>query len=121
MIGLTLYNGSVLAEIFRAGIRAKPAGQAEAGYAIGLRKSGVMLRSLLPQAVTVMMSAIVSQLVLLLKDSALGVAVRTRPRLFPWAPVCSRPPRLGSSVWVTGLIGPPLLGCVREKTPGSCP
>ncbi|MGH3545102.1 MAG: amino acid ABC transporter permease [Mycobacteriales bacterium] len=72
VVGLTLYNGAVLAEIFRAGIHAVPAGQAEAGYALGLRKSGVQLRILLPQAITAMMPVIVSQMVVLLKDSALG-------------------------------------------------
>jgi glutamate transport system permease protein len=70
--GLMLYNGSVLAEIFRAGINAVPKGQSEAAYAIGLRKSGVMRLVLVPQATTAMLPAIVSQLVVLLKDSALG-------------------------------------------------
>lgn len=73
--GLTLYNGSVLAEVFRAGILAVPRGQSEAAYAIGLRKNGVMRLILLPQAVTAMMPAIISQLVVLLKDTALGYIV----------------------------------------------
>lgn len=73
--GLTLYNGSVLAEIFRSGVGAIPRGQSEAAYAIGLRKGGVMLRILVPQAVTAMMPAVVSQLVVLLKDTALGYIV----------------------------------------------
>ncbi len=72
VIGLTLYNGSVLAEIFRAGVRSVPRGQSEAAYAIGLRTSQVMRHVLLPQAVTAMMPAIVGQLVVLLKDTALG-------------------------------------------------
>lgn len=75
VIGLTLYNGAVLAEVFRAGIRAVPKGQAEAGYALGLRKTGVMGRILLPQATTAMLPLIVSQLVVLLKDSALGYVI----------------------------------------------
>ena len=75
IVGLTLYNGSVLTEIFRAGILAVPRGQSEAAYALGLRKGGVMRLVLLPQAVTAMMPAIVSQLVVLLKDSALGYIV----------------------------------------------
>ncbi|MEV5751958.1 amino acid ABC transporter permease [Actinoallomurus sp. NPDC052308] len=72
VVGLMLYNGSVLAEIFRAGINSVPRGQSEAAYAIGLRKGGVMRLILIPQATTAMMPAIVSQLVVLLKDSALG-------------------------------------------------
>lgn len=72
VIGLTLYNGAVLAEVVRAGVLAVPKGQSEAAYAIGMRKTGVMTRVLLPQAVTAMMPAIVSQLVVLLKDTSLG-------------------------------------------------
>ena len=70
--GLVLYNGSVLAEVFRAGILALPKGQSEAGLAIGLRKSQLMRSILLPQAVTSMLPNIVSQLVVVLKDTALG-------------------------------------------------
>jgi glutamate transport system permease protein len=73
--GLTMYNGSVLAEVVRTGVLAVPRGQSEAAYAIGLRKTGVMWLVLLPQAVTVMMPAIVSQLVVLLKDTALGYII----------------------------------------------
>jgi glutamate transport system permease protein len=72
VIGLVLYNGSVLAEVFRAGIRAVPNGQTEAGMALGLRKSQVMTIILLPQAITSMLPAVVSQLVVIVKDTALG-------------------------------------------------
>jgi glutamate transport system permease protein len=75
VIGLTLYNGSVLAEAFRAGIRAVPGGQSEAAYAIGMRKTAVMRHVLLPQAARAMLPVIVSQLVVLLKDTALGYIV----------------------------------------------
>jgi glutamate transport system permease protein len=70
--GLVLYNGSVLAEVFRAGILALPRGQSEAGSAIGLHKTQLMTNILLPQAVTTMLPTIVSQLVVILKDTALG-------------------------------------------------
>lgn len=72
VIGLVLYNGSVLAEVFRAGIKSLPKGQTEASMAIGLRKTQMMVSVLLPQAVTVMLPAVVSQLVVILKDTALG-------------------------------------------------
>ncbi|MFD7437673.1 amino acid ABC transporter permease [Streptomyces sp. NPDC059861] len=70
--GLVLYNASVLAEVVRAGILALPKGQTEAAQAIGLRKSQTMRTILLPQAVTAMLPAIVSQLVVIVKDTALG-------------------------------------------------
>lgn len=79
--GLVLYNASVLAEIVRAGILALPKGQAEAAQAIGLRKTQIMTSILLPQAVTAMLPAIVSQLVVIVKDTALGGAVLTFPEL----------------------------------------
>jgi glutamate transport system permease protein len=79
--GLVLYNASVLAEIVRAGILALPKGQTEAAQAIGLRKTQTMTSILLPQAVTAMLPAIVSQLVVIVKDTALGGAILTFPEL----------------------------------------
>lgn len=75
VIALILYNGAVLAEVFRAGVLAVPAGQAEAAYAIGMRKTQVMTIVLLPQAVKIMLPAIISQLVVALKDTSLGLAI----------------------------------------------
>ncbi|MGW5875635.1 amino acid ABC transporter permease [Nocardiopsis terrae] len=73
--GLTLYNGSVLAEVFRAGINAVPPGQGEAAQSIGMTRTQTLWTILIPQAVTSMMPAIVAQLVVLLKDSALGYII----------------------------------------------
>ncbi|HHU38222.1 MAG TPA: amino acid ABC transporter permease [Propionibacterium sp.] len=78
--GLTLYNGSVIAELVRSGVHQLPKGQGEAGLAIGLTP-GQTLRSIqLPQALTAMLPALMSQLVVVLKDSALGTAI-TYPEL----------------------------------------
>jgi glutamate transport system permease protein len=80
--GLTLYNGAVLAEVFRAGIQAVPRGQSEAAYAIGMRKTQVMTIVLTPQAVKYMLPAIISQCVVVLKDTSLGaVAFAYGPEL----------------------------------------
>jgi glutamate transport system permease protein len=70
--GLVLYNGSVLAEVFRSGVRSLAAGQREAADALGLSRGQTMRIVLLPQAITLMLPAIVSQLVVVLKDTALG-------------------------------------------------
>lgn len=75
IIGLILYNGAVFAEIFRAGINAVPKGQSEAAYAIGMRKSMVMRIVLIPQAVKIMLPALISQAIVALKDTTLGYAV----------------------------------------------
>lgn len=82
VLGLMLYNGSVLAEIFRAGVLALPKGQSESAYALGMRKTQVMTNVLLPQATRAMLPTIVSQLVVLLKDSALGFLIGYPELLF---------------------------------------
>ncbi|MGW4204722.1 amino acid ABC transporter permease [Streptomyces sp. NPDC004726] len=73
--GLTLYNGSVLAEVFRTGVNSVERGQREAAYALGLRKTQVMTHVLAPQAVRAMLPAIISQLVVALKDTSLGYLI----------------------------------------------
>ena len=72
VIALMLYNGAVLAEVLRAGVNAVPKGQREAAYALGMRKTAVMNIVLLPQAVKIMLPAIISQCIVALKDTALG-------------------------------------------------
>ncbi|MFG2292451.1 amino acid ABC transporter permease [Streptomyces sp. NPDC048603] len=73
--GLTLYNGSVLAEVFRTGVNAVDRGQREAAYALGMRKTQVTTYVLAPQAVRAMLPAIISQLVVALKDTSLGFLI----------------------------------------------
>lgn len=74
-IGLIVYNGAVLGEIFRAGILSLDRGQSEAAYSLGMGYWQAMLLVIIPQAARRMIPAIVSQLVTLLKDSSLGAAV----------------------------------------------
>jgi glutamate transport system permease protein len=82
VIGLSVYNGSVQAEVFRAGINAVPRGQVEAAYALGLRKYQVMTTLLLPQAVRSMLPTMISQLVVTLKDTSLGYVITYTELLF---------------------------------------
>jgi glutamate transport system permease protein len=73
--GLTLYNSSVIAELIRSGVFSLPRGQREAGLAVGLTPSQTMAAILLPQAVTAMLPSLLSQLVVILKDTALGYII----------------------------------------------
>ncbi|MEU5133221.1 amino acid ABC transporter permease [Streptomyces californicus] len=73
--GLTLYNGSVLAEVFRTGINSVDRGQREAAYALGMRKTQVTTFVLAPQAIRAMLPTIISQLVVALKDTSLGYLI----------------------------------------------
>ena len=73
--GLTFYNASVIAELIRSGVGSLPKGQREAGLAIGLTPFSTLWHILLPQAITLMLPSIISQLVVILKDSALGFLI----------------------------------------------
>ncbi|MHA2789177.1 amino acid ABC transporter permease [Corynebacterium sp. S7] len=75
VFALTLYNGSVIAEILRAGIRSLPKGQTEAAKALGLSHRQTMWRILLPQSIAAMLPALIAQMVIALKDSALGYQI----------------------------------------------
>ncbi|MBU8820545.1 amino acid ABC transporter permease [Mycolicibacterium goodii] len=73
--GLTLYNGSVIAEIVRAGVHSLPRGQSEAAASLGLSWWQTMRLIQLPQAITAMLPVLVSQLVVVLKDTAIGYQI----------------------------------------------
>ncbi|MET9293555.1 amino acid ABC transporter permease [Streptomyces sp. NPDC003077] len=82
VLGLTVYNGSVQAEVLRAGILSVPKGQREAAYALGMRKTQVMMTVLVPQAVRAMLPTIISQLVVTLKDTSLGYVITFEELLY---------------------------------------
>ena len=75
VIGLTLYNSVIIAEILRAGVASLPTGQGEAARAIGMTEGQVMRTVLLPQAFRIMLPALISQLVVVLKDTSLAALV----------------------------------------------
>ncbi|MER8102224.1 amino acid ABC transporter permease [Kitasatospora sp. NPDC094016] len=91
VIGLTLYNGSVQAEIIRSGVNAVPRGQAEAAYALGMRKTQVMAGILVPQAIRSMLPSMIGQLVVTLKDTSLGFVITFHELLFVGKAIASQP------------------------------
>ncbi|WP_026875597.1 amino acid ABC transporter permease [Jiangella gansuensis] len=75
VFGLVIYNSAIFAEILRAGIVSLPKGQSEAAYAVGLTRWQALFTVLLPQAVRRMLPSLISQLVVLLKDTSLGFII----------------------------------------------
>lgn len=75
VIGLVAYNSVIIAEIIRAGVVSLPRGQGEAAMAVGLTRWQSMRMILLPQAVRVMLPAIISQVVVILKDTSLAAVL----------------------------------------------
>lgn len=76
VLALTIYNGAVFGEIFRAGILSLERGQSEAAFSLGLTYWQSMLGVIVPQAARRMVPAIVSQAVTLLKDTSLGSVIQ---------------------------------------------
>ena len=75
IVGLTLYNGSVIAELVRSGVFSLPKGQREAAAAVGMTRNQSLLLVEVPQALTAMLPSLLSQVVIILKDSALGYLI----------------------------------------------
>ena len=74
-IPVTLAASGVLAEVFRAGVNAVPRGQTEAGLSIGLSRWKVKTKIVLPQAIRLVIPSLISQLVVVVKDTALAYVV----------------------------------------------
>ncbi|GAA2794638.1 amino acid ABC transporter permease [Kitasatospora sp. CM 4170] len=91
VLGLTLYNGSVQAEIIRSGVNAVPRGQGEAAYALGMGKTQVMTLILVPQAIRSMLPSMIGQLVVTLKDTSLGFIITYHELLFVGKAIASQP------------------------------
>ncbi|MEH3087592.1 MAG: ABC transporter permease subunit [Xylophilus ampelinus] len=72
---LGLYTAAFVAEIVRAGIASVPAGQVDAARALGLAPRQELRLVVLPQALRVIVPALTGQLLSLVKNSSLAVAV----------------------------------------------
>jgi len=75
VIPLTVANAAVFAEIIRAGVLSLPRGQEEAALGLGMLRRQAMVYVVLPQALRSVTPSLVSQLVSVLKDTALGYIV----------------------------------------------
>ncbi len=75
---LSLFYAAFIAEVFRAGIQSVPAGQIEAGRAIGLSNFVIMRKVVLPQAIRNMLPALGNDLISLMKDTSLVSVLAVR-------------------------------------------
>jgi general L-amino acid transport system permease protein len=74
-LGLSIYNSTFLAEIFRAGVLSVPRGQIEAAATVGLSGIRAALLITLPQALRVALPAAGGQYQTLAKASSLAAAI----------------------------------------------
>ena len=72
---IVLYTAAFIAEIVRGGILAVPKGQTEAAQAIGLKRSTMLRRVILPQAFRISLPPLGNQYLNLTKNTSLAIAV----------------------------------------------
>lgn len=65
----------VLAEVFRAGMNAVPKGQTEAALALGMSDFKITWKIVLPQALKIVIPSLISQLVVVVKDTSVAYVV----------------------------------------------
>ncbi len=75
VIGLSIYSSAFIAEVFRAGIQAVPAGHREAAQVLGLSPAQGFVRIVLPQAVRTVLPPLAANFVQLIKYSSLGAVI----------------------------------------------
>lgn len=75
LFGLTIYNAAFIAEIFRAGVLSVPAGQREAGSALGLSYNIVILKIVIPQAMILIRPPLSNQYLNIVKNTSLAMAI----------------------------------------------
>ncbi|WP_209911556.1 amino acid ABC transporter permease [Paeniglutamicibacter psychrophenolicus] len=75
VLGLGLNESAYLAEIFRAGLKSVDTGQMEAAEALGMRKSKIMWRIILPQAMRIIVPPTGNETIGMLKTTSLVLAV----------------------------------------------
>ena len=103
VIGLTVYNMVIFAEIVRAGVASLPRGQREAALATGLTNWQTMRIVLLPQAFRTMLPAIISQLIVVLKDTSLVTFIANYDELLSQGESIQR--NLGNPIQTFFVIG----------------
>ena len=74
-IPVALAASGVLAEVFRAGVNAVPRGQTEAAMSIGMTHGKIIRKIVLPQALRIVIPSLVSQLVVVVKDTTVAYVV----------------------------------------------
>jgi polar amino acid transport system permease protein len=80
LLGLSVYGAAYFSEIFRAGFEAVPRGHVEAGECLGMTRSQIVLRIMIPEMTTLILPATVNMLIIMLKETAL-LSIITVPEL----------------------------------------
>jgi len=103
-ITLGLIGGAYVAEIFRAGIEAVDVGQIEAATAIGMTRSKVMRRIIMPQAIQLVLPPMTNFLISLIKDTSLALTISVPEIMYRSYDVASQTFRSMEVYSIAGII-----------------
>ena len=81
-VGLGLLGGSYMAESFRSGLESVPISQTESGLSLGMSESRLFFKIILPQAFSYSITAIVANVIFLLKETSVFSAISLMDLMF---------------------------------------
>lgn len=74
-VPVAISAAGIVAEVLRSGVNAVPKGQTEAALSLGMRGSSVFFKIIFPQALRYVVPALISELVIVLKDTTFAYVV----------------------------------------------
>jgi polar amino acid transport system permease protein len=103
ILGLSIIAAAYLAEIYRGGIQAVPAGQVEAAHALGIKNTPAFLRIVAPQAMKIALPSIATYLIGLFKDTSIASIILVHETVFYAQSFARQNP--DSGIWPYALAG----------------
>jgi len=104
VLTLSLNSGAYIAEIVRGGIQSVDPGQLEASRSLGLGYGKSMQKVVVPQAFKMMTPSLINQLIIMLKDSSLLLAIGFGELLYQGQQIYAANFRVTETLIIVGLI-----------------
>ncbi|QKJ85150.1 polar amino acid transport system permease protein [Paramixta manurensis] len=101
ILGLSIYQGAYIAEVFRAGIEAVPKGQWEVSWILGLNKRQTFFNVVLPQTRRIVLPPLVGQYLSLIKDTSIVSMIGMSELMHQGQAIVDR---VGQPVVIYGLV-----------------
>ena len=104
VLTLSLNAGAYIAEIVRGGIQSVDPGQLEASRSLGLGYGKSMQKVVVPQAFKMMTPSLINQLIIMLKDSSLLLAIGFAELLYQGQQIYAANFRVTETLFIVGII-----------------
>ncbi|WP_042301263.1 amino acid ABC transporter permease [Paraburkholderia kururiensis] len=101
VVGLSVYQGAYIAEVFRSGIEAVPKGQWEVSQILGLTKTQAFFSVVLPQTGKIVLPPLVGQYLSLIKDTSIVSMIGMSELMHGGQAIVDR---IGQPVQIYGLV-----------------